>query len=70
MQKGNDVGKLQVDHRIVIRDQHDKIVSDVHAPDFAAARPLYEAALRGMRDGQTVALQHGARIILRSADVR
>jgi hypothetical protein len=57
------MGKLRVDHRIVIRDQHDKIVSDVHAPDFAAARPLYEAALLDMRDGQTVALQHGARVV-------
>jgi hypothetical protein len=31
------MGKLRVDHRMVTRDQHDKIVSDVHAPDFAAA---------------------------------
>jgi hypothetical protein len=52
-----------VDHRIVIRDQHDKIVSDVHALDFAAAMPLYEAALQGMQEGQTVALQHGARVV-------
>jgi len=57
------MGKLHVDHRIVIRDQHDKIVSDVHAPDFATARPLYEAALQDSKVGQTITLQHGARIV-------
>lgn len=67
--KGNEMGKLHVDHRIVTRDPGDKIVSDVHAQDFAAARPLYEAALQGMQEGQTVTLQHGARVVLASYQV-
>lgn len=60
------MGKIHVDHRIVTRDKYDKIVSDVHAPDFATARPLYDAALRDVQEGQTITLQHGARIVARS----
>ena len=57
------MGKIHVDHRIATRDQNDKIVSDVHAPDFATARPLYDAALLDIQAGQTITLQHGARIV-------
>ena len=61
------MGKMQVDHRIVVRDQDGHIVSDQRADDMAAASPLFEAAELKLLPGQTAALQHGARIICKSS---
>lgn len=60
------MGKIQVDHRIVVRDQNDHIISDQIACSFVVANPIYEAAVSRLERGQTVTLQHGARIIRRS----
>lgn len=57
------MGKIYIEHRIVVRDLNDRIVSDQPARDFVAADPLYQAAVATRLDGQTVTLQHGARII-------
>ncbi|MBL4766933.1 MAG: hypothetical protein JKY94_04360 [Rhodobacteraceae bacterium] len=60
------MGKIYVEHRIVVRDQVDKIVSDLPARDMASAQPIYDEAVDALLGGQTVTLQHGARIICKS----
>lgn len=60
------MGRIYVNHRIVVRDQSDNIISDQPARDMASARPVYDETLAALLDGQTVTLQHGARIILKS----
>jgi hypothetical protein len=60
------MGKIQVDHRIVVWDGNDRIVSDHPERDFKAACPVYEAAVANLKAGQSVTMQHGARVIRRS----
>ena len=50
----------------MVRDQVDKIVSDLPARDMASAQPIYDEAVDALLGGQTVTLQHGARIICKS----
>ena len=61
------MGKIHVEHRIVVRDQNDRIVSDQPARSFVVADPLYDTAVSKRLPGQTVTLQHGARIIRKSS---
>lgn len=48
--------------RVVVRDESDKIVRDEPAPHFAAAKPIFDGIEPGT--GESVALQHGIRIML------
>jgi hypothetical protein len=57
--------KLQTDHRVVIRDQNDRIVLDEKHPHFAAASPAFEAQKAHLPEGHVLTLQHGARVIKR-----
>ena len=50
-------------HRVVTRDAAGKIVGDLHFDSFAAAEPVWSATCETLRPGQTVVLQHGARVI-------
>jgi len=55
------MGKIHVQHRIVVRDQNDRIVSDEPHESFATAKPALDQT--EVKPGQSVTLQHGARII-------
>ncbi|WP_295532877.1 hypothetical protein [uncultured Thioclava sp.] len=55
------MGKIYVQHRIVVRDQNDRIVIDESHESFTAAKPAFDQIV--VRPGQSVTLQHGARII-------
>lgn len=59
----SDMGKIHVDHRVVIRDQNGKILADHLCKDFACAKPLYDDLSASLADGHEVSLQHGARVI-------
>ncbi|APZ53153.1 hypothetical protein Ga0080574_TMP2819 [Salipiger abyssi] len=48
--------------RVVVRDEGGKIVRDEPAEHFAAAKPIYDDI--EPESGQTVALQHGIRVVL------
>ena len=50
-------------HRVVTRDADGKIVRDEHHDSFAQAEPEWRERCGGLENGQTVALQHGARVI-------
>ena len=60
------MGKIQVDHRVVVRDGSGHITSNQDYPDFSQASPAYQAALKEAGPDQEVTLQHGARIVFRS----
>lgn len=55
------MGKLHVSHRIVTRDENDQIVSDIPFENFVLGKAAFDAAEAA--SGQTVTLQHGARVI-------
>lgn len=57
------MGKIHVQHRVIVRNVSGQIVSDVGANSFNAAGPIYDRVIRGAVVGETVTLQHGARII-------
>lgn len=52
------------DHRVVTRSADEKIIEDLHFQTFAAAKPVYDQLAAAVPDGNSVALQHGARVIL------
>jgi uncharacterized protein involved in tellurium resistance len=56
-------GKIQVNHRIVVRDQSGRIITDRDASCLLFAKPLFEEECLDLKDGCSVALQHGARIV-------
>ena len=49
--------------RVVVRNSAGKIVQDIPAEDHAEARPIYDAI--DLERGQSVALQHGVRIVFK-----
>lgn len=57
------MSKSHVDHRIVTRDCHGKIVTDVTFDSFATAEPAYQLAISGIHEGHEVSLQNGAPVI-------
>ncbi|OOY16703.1 hypothetical protein [Thioclava sp. DLFJ4-1] len=57
------MGKFHVCHRIVIRDEDDRIVSDEPYDNFIEGKDAFDRV--EAMPGQTVALQHGARVILK-----
>lgn len=57
------MGKTHVDHRIVIRDADGQILRDELARDFVAGLALFLARAADLQPGQSVTLQHGARIV-------
>jgi hypothetical protein len=59
------MGKIHLDHRVVVRDQTGKIVADHNRKYFASAKPLYDELAASLDDGHEVSLQHGARVIFR-----
>lgn len=61
------MGKLHCDHRVVLRDQHDTIISDQPFESFAKAKPVFDDRCEDLEDGQELTLQHGARIIYKAA---
>lgn len=60
------VGKIHVDHRVVIRDAEQRIVSDDHYESFAVAEPNYRQAVASTSRNLEVTLQHGARVVFRA----
>ncbi|MBR9765407.1 MAG: hypothetical protein GYB53_18265 [Rhodobacteraceae bacterium] len=58
------MGKLHVNHRIVIRNAAGKILEDHPFRDFASARPAFDDLVAGAEPGEWIALQHGVRIIM------
>ena len=61
------MGKIHVDHRVVIRNAEDRIVSDEHFESFAAAEPHYRQAVASTSRDLEVTLQHGARVVFRAS---
>lgn len=61
------MGKGFAPHRVVVRDDYDRIVSDQEFEHFAAAEPVYREAAAAVRPGELVTLQHGARIIFKAS---
>lgn len=57
------MGKLHVSHRIVIRDENDRIVSDEPYDNFVDGKDAFDRV--EALPGQTVSLQHGARVIFK-----
>jgi hypothetical protein len=60
------MGKIEVNHRVVTRDQSGKIISDEEYVSFAVAKPFYDKATAKLESGHEVCLQHGARVIFRA----
>ncbi len=60
------MGKIHVDHRIVVWDENDCIISDHRERDFQSACPVFEAVVTKLEAGQSVTMQHGAHVIKRS----
>jgi hypothetical protein len=60
------MGKIHNDHRIVTVDDKGKIVKNVDSPSFALAKPIFDAT--EPEEGQTIRLQHGARVIFRKPE--
>lgn len=56
------MGKIHVPHRVVTRDEDGRIVGDIERENYVLAREIFEQLVPGR--GQTVTLQHGARIIM------
>lgn len=61
------MGKGHCDHRVVVRDPNDRIVADHPFDSFARAQPEYERLAATVADGHELTLQHGARVIFRTA---
>ncbi|MBS8259707.1 hypothetical protein DYI23_05700 [Roseibium polysiphoniae] len=59
------MGKAHVNHRVVIRDEDDNIVLDESCVSFAVAKPLYYQRRGELLAGETITLQHGARVIFK-----
>ncbi|WP_176084249.1 hypothetical protein [Martelella sp. HB161492] len=59
------MGKTFVRHRLVLRDQNDRIILDLSFDSFAEAQPHYIEASATLKAGYSLCLQHGARIISR-----
>lgn len=57
------MGKLHVSHRLVVRDEHDKIVSDEPFENFAEGKVAFNAI--EAQPGHEITLQHGARVIFK-----
>jgi|6_EtaG_2_1085325.scaffolds.fasta_scaffold236228_2 hypothetical protein len=57
------MGKTYGPHRVVIRNENDRIISDEEFEHFAAAKPAYDDTQ--VPDGCIVTLQHGARVIFK-----
>lgn len=47
--------------RVVVRDEHDRIICDCYVPHHAAALPIYDSWTPD--PGCRITLQHGARIM-------
>lgn len=60
------MGKMHVDHRIVVRDKTGNIVREESATSFVDGKPIFDLACKALEDGQVAYFQHGARIIFRS----
>lgn len=58
--------KATVDHRVVIRNAKDRIVSDEHFESFAVAEVVYRQAVASTSRNLEVTLQHGARVVFRA----
>lgn len=61
------MGKIHVDHRVVIRDAKDRIVSDEHFESFAVAEVVYRRTVASTSRDLEVTLQHGARVVFRAS---
>ncbi len=60
------MGKAHCDHRLVLRDPSERIVSDESFDNFAQAKPEYDQRALSVATGYELTLQHGARVILRT----
>lgn len=60
------MAKGHCDHRVVLRDAQDNIVLDLPFANFERAKPVYDRYAAALEEGQAVALQHGARIVLKT----
>lgn len=57
------MGKLHVSHRIVIRDENDRIVSDEPYDNFVEGKAAFDKC--EAETGQEISLQHGARVVFK-----
>ena len=57
------MGKLHLSHRIVIRDENDRIVSDEPYDSFVDGKDAFDRV--EALPGQTISLQNGARVIFK-----
>lgn len=60
------MGKTHVDHRVVVRDQSDKIIFDEARVSFPLAEAVFLGQKQKLQHGHVLTLQHGARIIDRA----
>lgn len=57
------MGKIHVDHRVVVRNADDQIVRETAHGSFVAAKPVFDEQKTRLEDGEVLTLQHGIRVI-------
>ena len=60
------MGKIHVDHRLIWRNDDDKIVREETFASFALGKPEFDKAAENVEPGMLLTFQHGARIIFRA----